>query len=69
MSVRIRMDWIHLTEDYMDNMGQFAPNRGVDPELIHFDANVYWFSFKGQWGFERQIREVLPPPEVRYLAC
>ena len=43
MSIRIRMERIHLAEDYMDNMVQLTPNPGVDPALIHchFDVNVY----------------------------
>lgn len=53
-AIRIRMDWIHLTEDYMDNMVQFTPSQGVDPVLLWCQRALIWF--KEQRGFERQIR-------------
>lgn len=56
VSIRIRMEWIHLAEDYMDNMGQFAPNQGVDPALIHFDVNVYWFHSKSSEALKDKLR-------------
>lgn len=57
LSVRIRMEWIHLAEDYMDNMVQFAPNQGVDPALIHFDVNVYWIHSKSSQSLKDKLRK------------
>lgn len=51
------MSRIHLTEDYTDNMVQFAPNQGVDPALnhYHFDVSVYWFHSKSREALKDKL--------------
>ena len=43
-------------------MVQFAPNRGVDPALIHFDVKRVLISFKEP--VQRQFKEVVAPLQV-----